>query len=64
MEEPSNEADEPSNSNRGSIAALIIVAVLVAGGLWLMEHIRADARIQDCVMSGRTNCAPIAAPTR
>ena len=51
--------DEPSNSSRGSIiAALIVIVVLVAGGLWLMQHIRAASRIQDCVMSGRTNCAP------
>ncbi len=54
--------DEPSGSNRGPVAALIVVLLLVAGGLWLMQHIRAAARIQDCVMSGRSNCAPIAAP--
>jgi type IV secretory pathway VirB2 component (pilin) len=56
--------DEPSNSSRGAIAALIAVVLLIVAGLWLMQHIRADARIQDCVMSGRTNCAPIAAPPR
>ena len=56
--------DEPSNSNRGSIIALIVVVVLIAGGLWLMQHIREASRIQDCVMSGRTNCAPIATPSQ
>ena len=56
--------DEPSTSNRGPIVALVIVALLVIGGLWLMQHIRASARIQDCVMSGRTNCAPIEAPPK
>ncbi len=55
---------EPSGSNRTAVAALIVVALLVVGGFWLMQHIRADARIQDCVMSGRSNCAPIAVPAR
>ena len=54
--------DEPSGSNRGPVVALIAVVLLVIGGLWLMQHIRAASRIQDCVMSGRTNCAPIAKP--
>ena len=52
--------DEPEpGSRRGALAALIVVAVLLAGGLWLMQHLRATAALQDCVMSGRTNCAPI-----
>ncbi len=52
------------DSNRGPIVALIVVAVLVAAGLWLAQHLRADARIQDCVMAGRTNCAPVTAAAR
>jgi hypothetical protein len=38
--------------------------LLVLGGLWLQQHLRADNQIQDCVMSGRTNCAPIAMPKK
>ena len=56
--------DEPKGSNRGAIAALMVIVLLVAGGWWLMQRIRADSRIQDCVMSGRSNCAPIAVPAR
>lgn len=48
--------------NRGGIAALLAVVLLVLGGLWLAQRLRADAAIQDCVMAGRTNCAPIAVP--
>ena len=50
--------------NRGAIAALIVVVLVVVGGLWLSSRLRADNRIQDCVMSGRTNCAPIAVPEK
>jgi hypothetical protein len=30
----------------------------------IMRVLRRDAAIQDCVASGRTNCAPISAPAR
>jgi hypothetical protein len=52
--------NEPE-SRRGPLVALVLVVVLLVGGLWLMRHLRATAALQDCVMSGRTNCAPIAA---
>ena len=51
--------EEPASSNRSAIAALIVVALLVVGGLLLMQRIRASSALQDCVMSGRTNCAPV-----
>jgi hypothetical protein len=50
--------DEP-DSRRGPLVAVVLVVVLLVGGLWLMRHLRANAALQDCVMSGRTNCAPI-----
>lgn len=50
--------DQPA-SRRGALVALIVVVVLVAGGLWLSQALRGSSRIQDCVMSGRTNCAPV-----
>ncbi len=53
--------DEPPSSNRGALVALLVVVLLVAGGWWLTQHLRATAAIQDCVMSGRTNCAPLSA---
>jgi hypothetical protein len=35
------------------------MVVLVVGGYALATKLREMGRIQDCVMSGRTNCAPI-----
>ncbi len=52
------------DNNRGAIAALIAVVLVVAAGLWLTQRLRADARIQDCVMAGRINCARIETPPR
>jgi len=46
-------------SARQVVAALILLAVLIGGGLWLTRALRGAATIQDCVSAGRTNCAPI-----
>ena len=51
--------DEPQGSARQIIAALVLLAALVAVGLWLTGALRGAANIQDCVAAGRTNCAPI-----
>ena len=55
MEQP----DEGDESNRGKLVALAVVVALVLGGLWLEQRLSASAKIQDCVMAGRSNCAPI-----
>ncbi|MBV9561400.1 MAG: hypothetical protein JOY90_13275 [Bradyrhizobium sp.] len=47
---------EPSDSRRGAAIGLIVVAVLLAVGIWLARELTAASRMQDCVMSGRTNC--------
>ena len=44
---------------RGIVAALVLLACLVGGGLWLANVLRGAARVQDCVAAGRTNCAPV-----
>ncbi len=54
-----NEPDEPEESNRGKVVALVVVVLLVVGGFWLEQRLSAGSKIQDCVMAGRTNCAPI-----
>lgn len=45
-----------------SLAALIFVALLVVGGVWLANVISKNAKLEDCLMSGRRNCAPIDTP--
>ena len=39
--------------------ALLVIVVLCLGGYFLFNRIRASNGLQDCVMSGRTNCAPV-----
>jgi hypothetical protein len=58
----------PGNSpgpdpRRRALVALVVVLLLVVAGLVLVHVLQNMSRIQDCAMSGRTNCVPIDAPT-
>jgi hypothetical protein len=44
---------------RTAALGLIVIVVLVIVGLFLIHVLRDMSRVQDCVMPGRTNCAPI-----
>jgi hypothetical protein len=57
MTDPVKDRDpEPGDNHRGAIAGLLIVVVLLAVGVWLARDLTAASKMQDCVMSGRTNC--------
>ena len=47
---------EESPSRRGAIAGLLIAVAMLAIGLWLAHDLTAASKMQDCLMSGRTNC--------
>jgi hypothetical protein len=47
---------EEGRSRRGAIAGLLVAAVMLALGLWLAHELTAASKMQDCLMSGRTNC--------
>lgn len=53
---------DPSEGDHGRRTTLIgaaVAIVLVLGGWWLARELTAASRMQDCLMSGRTNCNPI-----
>lgn len=39
-----------------AMAGLAIAVVLLVVGLWLAHELTAASKMQDCLMSGRTNC--------
>jgi len=58
-----NEPDpDPSGPRRRALWAMLLVAGLLVFGWWLEGKLRADSILEDCLMAGRRNCAPIAAP--
>jgi hypothetical protein len=59
------EEDEPLNDGTRMLMNVIGVGIatfLVAAGVWVADVISDVDRIQDCVMQGRINCAPIQLP--
>jgi uncharacterized protein HemX len=57
---PSHDQPEDNAGRaRGNVAALILAAILVAAGWLLVQKLGQSSKMQDCLMSGRTNCAPI-----
>jgi hypothetical protein len=47
---------EQDGSQRRALAGLAIAAVLLVAGLWLAHELTAASKMQDCLMTGRTNC--------
>ncbi len=58
------EPHENVHARRVAVIGLVVIVALVLGGLLLTRVLRGASQIQDCVMSGRTNCAPIDSPPR
>ena len=49
---------QTGNQRRSLIALGVVVLLFVIG--WLLAHeLYADGKMEDCLMSGRTNCAPV-----
>ena len=47
---------QSGDSRRGAIVGLIIVVVILGIGWWLVRDLTAASKMQDCLMSGRSNC--------
>ena len=56
--------DVTDHSRRRGLIGLLVIAVLVVAVLFVMFQLRESARMQDCLASGRTNCAPIETRSR
>lgn len=51
--------EDPKSSPLRAVVGLGLIVVLILGVLFVMHELQHAAAIQDCVASGRTNCAPI-----
>jgi hypothetical protein len=57
--------DPDQGGNRHTaLAGLAIAVVLLVVGVWLAHELTAASKMQDCLMSGRTNCNTIETPAQ
>jgi len=55
--------DDGHDSRRPALIGLVVVALLVVFGYFLVNSLREESNREDCLMSGRRNCAPIETPS-
>jgi hypothetical protein len=56
--------DDYRHRMRMNLLTLLIATLLIASGVWLTGKLVENRNLQDCFLSGRRNCAPIAVPTK
>jgi hypothetical protein len=54
---PGREPDPPSPPRRAALIGLVMIVILVIAGFMLTHTLGAMARLQDCALSGRSNCS-------
>jgi len=59
-----SETGPPEPNPRRALIGLLAIVALVVAVMFIMHRLNQAARIEDCVASGRTNCAPIETPGR
>jgi hypothetical protein len=57
--ERGGEPDDYRHRMLVNAAALVVVALLIAAGLWIANTMTAMQKNQDCVLSGRRGCTPV-----
>jgi hypothetical protein len=63
-EPPPTPEQEARDRRAANIFLLVAGAVLVGIGVWLANAMIDARRADECISSGRRNCAPIEAPPR
>jgi hypothetical protein len=53
------EKGREDGNRRRALVAIAAIALLAAVGWYLAHVLQQSARMQDCLLSGRTNCAPL-----
>lgn len=48
--------DQTAQRQTASLAGVAVILILLVGGLFLVQQLRAASTIEDCLMAGRRNC--------
>jgi hypothetical protein len=55
---------EDAARRTAALMGFIVILVLAIAGVILVRELRAKSNLEDCLMAGRSNCAPIEVPPR
>jgi hypothetical protein len=64
MSNRSEDGDDGEQRRSAALIGLIIILVLAIAGVVIVRELREKSQLEDCLMSGRHNCAPIEVPSR
>lgn len=63
MDQRAEDVDREADRRRtAALIGLIIILALAIASLLLVRELGKESKLEDCLMSGRTNCAPIELP--
>jgi len=64
MQQPRSpeDPDEDRERSRNNLLFLVVAVLLVIAGIWLVNKLIDLRNLQNCLESGRRNCAPIETP--
>lgn len=51
--------EKQADRQTASLAGLMIALALIVVGLFLVQRLHTESQIEDCLLSGRTNCAQL-----
>ena len=60
----SEEEREGEARRTAALMGFIVILVLAIAGIVLVRELGKKAKLEDCLMAGRKNCAPIETPLR
>jgi hypothetical protein len=55
--QPPERPDRVPTTRRAAVLGLVMIVLLILGGLLLTHILGGMTRLQDCALSGRSNCA-------
>ena len=62
--DPDDRPPTEEERRRTNLIMLCVAVAVVVIGVWLVNWMIDQRKLQECLESGRRNCAPIEAPTR
>jgi hypothetical protein len=64
MDERHNRGSEDAARQTAALMGFVVILLLAIAGVVLVRELRDKAALEDCLMAGRRNCAPIEVPLR